>query len=74
MLNSRYAAAPVRRSNPKRSLAVVIAMVLAITAWAGTRVTGGTQETPENPSSNAPPETGAQARVYATGTGACQTD
>lgn len=63
MLNSRYAAAPVRRSSPKRSLAVVIAMVLAITAWAGTRVTGGTQETPENPSSTASPET-AHKREY----------
>lgn len=49
MLNSRYAAAPLRRSTPKRSLALITAMIMAITVWAGTGVVGGTREAAESP-------------------------
>lgn len=49
MLDSRYAAAPLRRSSAKRFLAAVITAALATAIWAGTRLTGGDAAALETP-------------------------
>jgi len=47
MLDSRYAAAPVRRSKPRGVVAAVLTLLLAVTAWAGARMMGADSESIE---------------------------
>jgi len=44
MLDSRYAAAPARRSTPTVVLGAVMTAALALSVWAGARMTGGAGE------------------------------
>lgn len=47
MLDSRYAAAPPRRSRSKTMLAAALSIALALAVWAGTRTVGGAEPAAE---------------------------
>ncbi|HSH41696.1 MAG TPA: peptidoglycan DD-metalloendopeptidase family protein [Arenicellales bacterium] len=53
MLDSKHAAAPLRRSRPKTLLAAVISGAVAVTVWAGTRALEEPADTPHITVANA---------------------
>lgn len=46
MLDSKHAAAPLRRSKPKTMFAIAVAVAVAVAVWAGTRIIGNAGDTP----------------------------